>query len=1334
MRRAIGSILVFMVLFLASSTSGSIQPVNLLVNSTSGFTDARVVVVNSSNDVVYDEIFLSATTRTSATFYLWPNNTYYDEVFNYSVQVNQSGVWNWLNPLNNTLDYFGRGTLFDNITLPDFGANTKVYTNAAGLLLGGTDADTTYSAKADMGVLFTSEEVGLIETCDANEVLKWVASKWQCAADVDTNTQNTYNNGTGLDLASSTFSVKEEWINETIDNRLEGVVYNATVINTVDGTVDGGDIDSVSGFRDGNSYNLSELNNENFYTLANFTAVTDFDRLLLRAWYNADDDKKHNVHIGLWDWDDSIWDEEYAEIPYSDSFIVYVISVFDAERHVGTGGDVGIVRLRLLHDDEGDKGRAEHEFYIDYAVLVDGYSVLTSTAVPPLQQVVDAGPYLTSNVFTAGNVTFGNLSNVIFDDNMTLTNGSGAGYIGTTTANNQLSYVTVQDNINELSWKQEGYDNQTWFHKVESMNYNDDEDIYPLLPDIGDYYIVASGESTWWDDNWNERIKFEVNDEILDNVVDGIPITIIINGSHRLFSGGQSDASEQIFVQYIGGVPFILQHYHEYWDYAANISVYKIAPLLLQDDTEIHLYFNSTNTGVPSSDAPFQNLLHYYEMNNTLGGIDRSPNGNDYYQKVGTMYDEDGDHGQGTNYTTSNAYWAMDCSSCWWELGYQYRTWSHHFRTDNDVTTRQVIFGEGGGTNGIVLVVEGSEIWYHLWSKSTGWEDGMANATMTGVTANTDYYVTIAYGCNGGDILNCDDGDDGNTTLYVNGQEIATNNSMAWMNAHSGNGAIGEEGGNTKLLRNGASFSGAPFDGGIYESMTQEEEWNYDEHRAWFHSINGSLWTATVESPSGAVNQFEGHDQKLARYAGIGQGETEFNWTMSEPFDGITVRVLDLGASIWSYVGEYPDGYWAPSSGGTGRHNDMVEKQGGNDDTDEFFHLEEVWYDAASRVASGADIGLVPSGKVDIWDEGYAQSVLLVETDKGVYTHSDRILKIRGDGNIVTDFDSADSITYINGSRLFTWDGPQIDLGNVSFADQALLKASTVTFGTLLITGDLRVQDFSSNENVTATKYLFGDLTYATGVPGLGGLNTTLWQDDGTHTSSNITINSGDVKASGDIAFMSEIKPDNTVCSNGEILKKNAADDWNCAADATGAGGSNNMTYVATYMDVGGGAGNGVLSGLILSGNTITPPTTNLGFPRNLNWTFACIGFPGDTDTLTLKINGTDADGVYVEETDNSINPSVGTDYGNTGDVAFAIVHNITITGWAGTCQMGMSMTIGKEDKLGVGNYPLASSSEVFKTTKAARYLTVPTVDSTYGTIDFSPITTGDDITIFYRT
>ena len=53
-----------------------------------------------------------------------------------------------------------------------------------------------------------------------------------------------------------------------------------------------------------------------------------------------------------------------------------------------------------------------------------------------------------------------------------------------------------------------------------------------------------------------------------------------------------------------------------------------------------------------------------------------------------------------------------------------------------------------------------------------------------------------------------------------------------------------------------------------------------------------------------------------------------------------------------------------------------------------------------------------------------------------------------------------------------------------------------------------------------------------------------------------------------DLIFLDEIKPDGATCANGEILKKTGPDDWDCAADSTGAGGS------AIVFDIGDDGGN----------------------------------------------------------------------------------------------------------------------------------------------------------------
>ncbi len=190
-------------------------------------------------------------------------------------------------------------------------------------------------------------------------------------------------------------------LNLSIDQWTASTTYNASTIDTVDGIVDDGYVNSTWIFGDGESYNISEQSNLDFEIYINFTNIKDFDRISLRVWYEANDNKNHHVDICLWSWIDSSWDCEYhRDIPYTSEWEVLTPSVLDPENHIGTGGDDGKVWLALIHDSEGDKGRDTHNFRVDYAVLVDGFSALTNTAPPTLQQVVDANPNLNSDIYS----------------------------------------------------------------------------------------------------------------------------------------------------------------------------------------------------------------------------------------------------------------------------------------------------------------------------------------------------------------------------------------------------------------------------------------------------------------------------------------------------------------------------------------------------------------------------------------------------------------------------------------------------------------------------------------------------------------------------------------------------------------------------------------------------------------------------------------------------------------------------------------------------------------------------------------------------------------------
>lgn len=67
--------------------------------------------------------------------------------------------------------------------------------------------------------------------------------------------------------------------------------------------------------------------------------------------------------------------------------------------------------------------------------------------------------------------------------------------------------------------------------------------------------------------------------------------------------------------------------------------------------------------------------------------------------------------------------------------------------------------------------------------------------------------------------------------------------------------------------------------------------------------------------------------------------------------------------------------------------------------------------------------------------------------------------------------------------------------------------------------------------------------------------------NDLTGTNWFIHGATGGASLSGNFNWLGELKPDGILCSNGQILKKTAANDWDCAADAGGSVSSNSLDF-----------------------------------------------------------------------------------------------------------------------------------------------------------------------------
>ncbi len=125
----------------------------------------------------------------------------------------------------------------------------------------------------------------------------------------------------------------------------------------------------------------------------------------------------------------------------------------------------------------------------------------------------------------------------------------------------------------------------------------------------------------------------------------------------------------------------------------------------------------------------------------------------------------------------------------------------------NSLTGRQVLYEEGGGTNGINIYLDGGVLYGTAWSNSTGWSNSLI--VSTGVTAGTRYHVGISLDAVTARSLE----------MYVDGVSVgsATKTDAAQWNAHTDDGAIGALNSGTRFHDGTAGGGGFHFDGNIDE-------------------------------------------------------------------------------------------------------------------------------------------------------------------------------------------------------------------------------------------------------------------------------------------------------------------------------------------------------------------------------------------------------------------------------------------------------------------------------------------------------------------------------------
>jgi len=179
--------------------------------------------------------------------------------------------------------------------------------------------------------------------------------------------------------------------NETIDQKLAGTQYNATVNYTRYGTpssVPENDI-SYTWAYDSDSYNITISAGANALEhYMNFTA-SDLNRVCMRTRFISNNPTSSIIQVDIWDTSLNSW-EAYGDLAPTSDFDVKCFPVFDPLEHIVNG----VVPVRFIMIGNGVTGQ---KFLMDFVWLLDGYTPIFGTEVDPLSLHKDGNVEPTGN-------------------------------------------------------------------------------------------------------------------------------------------------------------------------------------------------------------------------------------------------------------------------------------------------------------------------------------------------------------------------------------------------------------------------------------------------------------------------------------------------------------------------------------------------------------------------------------------------------------------------------------------------------------------------------------------------------------------------------------------------------------------------------------------------------------------------------------------------------------------------------------------------------------------------------------------------------------------------
>jgi len=550
----------------------------------------------------------------------------------------------------------------------------------------------------------------------------------------------------------------------------------------------------------------------------------------------------------------------------------------------------------------------------------------------------------------------------------------------------------------------------------------------PSSPTEGDRYIISSG-TNWYDSTWGYRRLITIDNTKVPSDQTDFVVYFAINATDNLFTNANADGSDILFTEADGTtlLPYDLELYDSSTE---NMTAWVRMTLSSSVDTTFYMYYgNSAATSLEDVAGTWSDwgtgttiFSSVYHMDDSAQ--DSTTNNYDFITSdfigspvsgtgnYGHQFEGDGASGWTIQSTTTPSNFAE---------GFSTKSFVYLITTGPSVTSsREVIHSEGGGTNGVVIYLDGDgttqDLYASWWTYTTTYT---RVKLASGVGTGTVYLLDAQYEY------------PGNTTLYLNGTEVdtpATINTRQ-INSHFSEGGIGANYG-TKRYHDGlTSSSPYYYTGNIHEAWeltnSPDANWNTLLYNNLLDFNN--FVTIGAEDNGGASGAWAGHEQEITEYESGA-------WVFYTPSSGWAVIVVDENLQ-YTYDG---GGAWEPLTSSLG-HNYLSGLQGGDSTLGEYYHLTSSQHAAAIRNATNSVDGLMPSGKLNNWEDAYLYSLQSVLVDGGSHLTldtSNKQLIFSGSGAVTT------SATLIDGEVVIEAAGEYELGGNALYIDTA--KTSSI--------------------------------------------------------------------------------------------------------------------------------------------------------------------------------------------------------------------------------------------------------------------------------------------------